>query len=439
VQPVPGLQGYRRFHKGLYGRPTLWKLLAGAGKRCTVFDATYTHPEEGFSGVQVFDWGTWARYWKPMSTPPGMLRRLERECGAYPLGLEALQVGLAPLDPDEIGKRLVEAAAAKTDAILWMMDQEPWDLLLALYCETHPAAHYCWPPGAAGNGGETGGEFRHLRALYEEIDCGIGRILERAGRDATVFVISGEGVGPNRAGWHLLPEVLRRLGFFAAPPPPEQGAGGGAPKKGVVGRLKNLVRPETRKAIAGRLPHGLRDAINRRLDSAGVDWSRTRAFCLPTDLEGCIRLNLKDREPKGMVAPGAEAERVSRELADALLELSNPRTGRPAVREVVLTDSLFPGERRPYLPDLIVVWSDEAEITELHSPRIGTVGAPSPDGRTGTHTPPGFAVTRGLSVARGETREGGSVFDLVPTVLGEFGVPPPPGLDGKGWSDRRGG
>ncbi|RPJ40369.1 MAG: hypothetical protein EHM19_13785, partial [Candidatus Latescibacterota bacterium] len=366
VQPAPGLQGSRRFHEGIYGRPTFWKTLSNAGYRCGVLDATYTHPEEGFSGTQVFDWGTWAKYWKPMSVPSGALRALRRACGGSPLPFDALQVGLSALGAEEMGERLVRAAAAKTAAALWLLDRGPWDLFFFLYCETHPAAHYCWPGRETGTEGAGRGEaFARLRHIYEEVDGGIGRVLDRAGREATVFVVSGAGVGPNRAGWHLLPEAMRRFGFLAAPPPPAEGAGGPPPKKGLVGRAKGLLRPETRKAIAGRLPHGWRDAINRRLDSAGVDWAGTKAYCLPTDLEGCIRINMKGREPKGIVGPGDEFDRVAREIADALRTLVNPRTGRPAVREVVFTDDRFPGERRPYLPDLVVVWSDEADIDEL--------------------------------------------------------------------------
>ena len=38
-QPAPGLQGYQRFHQGLYGRPSFWRLLGDAGIRCIVLDA----------------------------------------------------------------------------------------------------------------------------------------------------------------------------------------------------------------------------------------------------------------------------------------------------------------------------------------------------------------------------------------------------------------
>ena len=61
-------QGYQRFHQGLYGRPTFWRLLGDAGIRCIVLDAPYTQLEDGFSGCQVIDWGTWA-YLGPTSTP----------------------------------------------------------------------------------------------------------------------------------------------------------------------------------------------------------------------------------------------------------------------------------------------------------------------------------------------------------------------------------
>ena len=88
-QPAPGLQGYQRFHDGLYGRPTFWRLLDAAGRRCTVFDAPYTHPEPGFAGTQLFDWGTWAHYLAPQSTPQSMLRRSRarlRQLSARPRG-----------------------------------------------------------------------------------------------------------------------------------------------------------------------------------------------------------------------------------------------------------------------------------------------------------------------------------------------------------------
>ncbi len=440
LQPAPGLQGYRRFGRDQYGQPTFWRILSGAGRKCTVMDATYTHPEKGFQGIQVYEWGTWAWYWKPMSRPAGIMRKLRRHCGEYPLGLEAHRLGLAAFDPVELRDRLVRAAAAKTEAVLWLMDQAPWELFLTVFCETHPAAHYCWPADGVSDGIDPSGPaIEPLRDVYQAVDRGIGRILERVGRETTVFIISGDGVGSNESGWHLLPEVLRRLGFFAGPGsagPENHGQnenGEGEGSGSLLKRVKNLVPADFRKSVAECLPNGIRDAINRRMDAAGVDWSKTRAYCLPTDLEGCIRINLKGREPQGAVAPGEEYRRVCGELTEALLQLTNPSTGRPAVHKVVQTEEIFPGDRRHYLPDLVVLWSEGTEISALRSEKIGTVSGPSPDARTGTHRPPGFVILRGPSISGGRLGEEGHITDLAPTVLEQLGVVPPATMDGKPW------
>jgi predicted AlkP superfamily phosphohydrolase/phosphomutase len=428
-QPAPGLQGAQRFSSDQYGYPPVWQLLSQAGKRCVVFDAPYTHPHTPPGGAQIFEWGTWAHYWKPMSHPPRLMRQLQRSCGAYPLGWEANQVGLAHLDALNLQQRLVRAAAAKARAARWLMAQTPWDLFLLVFGETHPAAHYCWPLGQAP--ADTGdAAYDQLRAVYEAIDRAIGEVLAGLPEDVTVFIVSGDGVGPNYSGWHLLPEVLQRAGFTAGPvrqdiPGPQ--------KTDMLKRLRDCIPSDLRQTVSRHLPTRWQDALMRRWATAGIDWSRTRAFCLPTDLEGCIRLNVKGREPHGIVMPGAEYAKVCEEITDALQWLMNRLNGQPAVRQVINTEEALPGERRHSLPDLIVLWAEDAEITEVYSPALGTVQAPSPDVRTGTHRAPGFMLVRGPGVPQGQTLEGAQVTDLAPTLLAQFAVSVPPHMDGHVW------
>ena len=419
-QPAPGQQGWLKFTGDQYGRPTFWQLLSHAGVRCTVFDAPYTHPEAGSDALQIIDWGSWAPYWKPASLPPGVIRRL----GRYPLGFHALEVGMGPLDPEEMRGRLVAAARAKTDAACRLMDEHEWDLFFAVFGETHAGAHYCWDP--AEPAAEGGTAQPRLRDVYEEIDRGIGRLIASAGPDVAVYVVSTDGVGPNHAGWHLLPEVLRRLGYLAEPsadPAPD----GRRAKRSFdpVRLLRDALPRDFRKALARRLlPDAVRHRLARRVDTAAIDWSRTRAFCLPTDLEGYIRINLRGREPQGIVAPGEDYRRVCDELVAALGALVNPATGRPAVRAVVRSDDAFPGPRRAYLPDLVVLWNGEAAVSAVASAGVGTVSGASPDGRPGTHTAPGFLLRAGADPGT-EAGERGHVRDLAPELLERFGVAVP--------------
>jgi len=182
--------------------------------------------------------------------------------------------------------------------------------------------------------------------------------------------------------------------------------------------------------VSRHLPAALRDKLMKKGAAAAVDWSRTRAFCLPTDLEGCIRINLCGREPEGIVA-AEDLERTCDELAAVVLELVNPATGRRAVRDVVRVARDFPGERAAYLPDLVVSWDESAPIAALSSPATGTVSAPSPDGRTGTHRAPGFLIARGPGFAAGQQLAGARVSDFAPTVLQRLGLELPAALEGR--------
>jgi predicted AlkP superfamily phosphohydrolase/phosphomutase len=181
------------------------------------------------------------------------------------------------------------------------------------------------------------------------------------------------------------------------------------------------------------MPTGLRDSLAKRVDTASIDWSRTKAFCLITDLEGCIRVNLKGREPLGIVEPGAEYDRLVGELVAALMELVNPATGAPAVTRVIRADDAFKGQRRDWLPDLVVHWAREAPISALASPRIGTISGLSPDRRPGTHAGPGFAVVAGPGIGAGSLGNAAHIFDLAPTVLARLGVSPPGHMSGRPW------
>lgn len=419
-QPAPGHQGYVKFGEGLYGRPTMWNLLGRAGRRCTVFDAPYTHAETGSEAAQVFDWGTWARYGRRGSSPARLIRRLDRACGRYPLGFEALDVGLGPLDPDEMRVRLADAARAKAGAAAWLAQQTEWDLFLVVFGETHAAAHYCWDPEAEA------GEQPALSAVYEAVDCGIGSLLKAAGPGTATMVVSGDGVGTNRAAWHHLPEVLRRLGYLSEPAMEpeggEGGPGGASGSKDPIRLLRDALPKDFRKSLARRLPDALRHRLAQRVDMAAIDWSETRAYCLPTDLEGYVRINLEGREPQGIVSPGEEYDRVCDDLAAALGGLADAATGRPAVREVIRADDAFPGARRDRLPDLIVVWDTAGPLETLTSSAVGTVSGPSPDARPGTHAPTAFVLRDGDD---GPAVEPGHICDLAPYVLSRFGAPIP--------------
>jgi len=66
------------------------------------------------------------------------------------------------------------------------------------------------------------------------------------------------------------------------------------------------------RSLKGQVPQAL-TSFNKI--ASRIDWSRTRAYC-PSAPGSGLWINLKGREPEGIVSPGAEYERVVKEFAE---------------------------------------------------------------------------------------------------------------------------
>src|SRR5262249_28584649 len=206
-QPQPGRQQAKHIGPDQYGAPPFWQILDQAGKRSIVLDAPETFPAAGFSGVQVFEWGTWAWYWKRMTTPVEIERQLSDKFGSHPLKLEAKRLGLGMPDVGYLHRQLVASTVQKANITKWLMHSRPWDLFLVVFAEPHAAGHYLWPknaPVSRSHDSEPGySPATKLRDIYAAVDAAMAEIIKECGDDTTVFVISGDGVAPNHCAWQL--------------------------------------------------------------------------------------------------------------------------------------------------------------------------------------------------------------------------------------------
>jgi predicted AlkP superfamily phosphohydrolase/phosphomutase len=82
-----------------------------------------------------------------------------------------------------------------------------------------------------------------------------------------------------------------------------------------------------------------------------VDWSRTKAYAMGL---GDIYVNLRGREGKGIVAPGAEYEAVRDEIRRKLLTLVDPKTGQRAVSRIFTREEAYGSFDADVIPDLFV-------------------------------------------------------------------------------------
>jgi predicted AlkP superfamily phosphohydrolase/phosphomutase len=202
-----------------------------------------------------------------------------------------------------------------------------------------------------------------------------------------VIALSPLGMTANTSRADFLPGMLDAV------------LGGGRPSRGTSRRgslwgIRGAVPTSWRASVAAALPDDLALALTARLELRGVDWERTRAFAVPSDTNGYVRLNLRGRERRGIVAP-ADADALLDEIVAGLTTFVD-ESGRPAVAEVVRTaEALAPGAGRDLLPDLVVRWdaSPSSGLRRMSSPTYGEVVRPGAGtGRSGNHDDEAWAV-----------------------------------------------
>jgi len=191
------------------------------------------------------------------------------------------------------------------------------------------------------------------------------------------------------------------------------------------------------------LPRSVQERLSLRWKTSGISWSRTRAFLIENSNEGYVRINLKGREPQGIVEPGREYQELCEEIYQTVKTMTNPANGALAARTVYKTDDLYQGPCRSHMPDIIIHWNDGAKITtELVTAKYGIArskesGCAVAPFYTGNHRPNAFMISSGPEIPQGAVCEGTSILDLAPTILDHFGIKPAAHMDGRVLSELR--
>ena len=174
-----------------------------------------------------------------------------------------------------------------------------------------------------------------------------------------------------------------------------------------------------------------REALAFRQATHLIDWSRTRAYRVPLQYpaEG-IEINVRGRQPQGVVEPGAEYERLREEIIAALRELRDPATGRAVVREVWRREEVYPTGDLDAVPDIVCLLEEGIDAGSDLQRVFTDVPLADLERLNGDHTMEGIAILWGAGVRAGH-RLALHLLDLPPTLLWAMGLPVPEDMDGR--------
>jgi predicted AlkP superfamily phosphohydrolase/phosphomutase len=403
----------------------------GPGIRSAILDVPFsTIPEPGFNGIYLNGWQAHDDFGK-LALPASLHRDLQRNFGRPAMGPEIF----GPQDARTLERQLRESVGSLeqlAEIAADILDRESPDLTLAVLGGTHRAMHYLWSLDEADVSGLAPDRLDRLHRacaeVYEAADRAVGKILRSAPSDARVAVFALHGMGRNRGWAEHFGKILAHI--HARGRDVEQ-------KEGAIYRLKRALPWRLVRQVTMRLPSSVNHALIPIWSRNMLDWSQTRFFALPLDLNGYIRINVKGREAKGVVEPGAELENLIDELTEDLLALTDLRDGSPIVAGVDrVDDAVGPSApRRDVLPDLVARWTDSySSGSPGVRTRYGEVRwdpeAPLPSGRSGNHVQGGWLVASGPGISNRTLTEPLNTLDVAPTLMEWLGVEVPAYMEG---------
>jgi len=421
--------------------PFLWRLLDEQGIRSIVMDAFLTCPLRDFSGIQIVDWGSWTWFSGQEILPESIKQTIRRQFGAYPAENHS-KVGMTPpTDPLGFRRRLLKGVQKKSEVAQWLMDSQDWEFFLLVFGECHAAGHYFWhymDPDYVAYPQQADEELRSaLRDVYVALDSAVGELLARCDERTTVYLVSGDGMGPNYSGSHILNALLERMRLINVRSEGQDDAPA-MQKKRLSSTLRAMVPKDLRALISKHvLPRSVNEKLSMHWKTADISWASTKAFVIENANEGYLRVNLKGREPEGVVERDDEYDAICDALLDVAASMTNPDNGRRAAAQVHKTSQLFSGPCACNFPDVIINWDPEAKITKsLSTGKYGVVAADEAGFAvspyyTGNHRGNAFVVAQGPTVPAGSVLDGASILDLAPTILSHFGVAVPEHMDGR--------
>ncbi|MBN1697059.1 MAG: alkaline phosphatase family protein [Spirochaetales bacterium] len=410
--------------------PVLWDLIGKYGKKSCIVNVMMTYPPKDINGVIISGGLTpeKARFYSPETISPEIKEIIDRYIITPYGGYDFFRDNYT----DYI-ERYIRVAEKQKDVTLGLMRKVDWDLCMVLFSCTDGVQHMVWKfidkRSPLWKESYSGIENPFV-AFYKKIDSFIGELVNQCDKHTTIIVCADHGFGPFYARINLN-NFLQKHHYLAFR------------KTYLIGIKQLMLKHNISLVRARRIAHKLRitklkqrfrDEKQKTLGRAALslydlDMTNTKAYAVGT--YGQIYINLKGRDPSGIVMPGREYERLRDEIILHLMNLKDPATGKTVIKEVKKKEELYSGFYSDNAPDLVAIpergYSPNGSIFFTSGNILETT-----DYASATHeVESGICILAGNNIKSNQNPFSPvSIMDICPTVLALLSVPIPDYLDG---------
>jgi predicted AlkP superfamily phosphohydrolase/phosphomutase len=290
---------------------TVWDILGRAGRASVVCAVPPAFPPKSIHGSMIGCFLTPSD--RSQYTYPASLRdEIGRLVGEYLVDV----MNFRSEDKEHIRRSCHEMTEKRFTVIRHLMQNRDWDFFGAVEIGSDRMQHGLWRYHDRSHPHhDPESPFRWaIRDYYSMIDDQIGSVLELAGDDTAVMIVSDHGA-KTAVGFVCVNDWLIREGLLAVESAPSEAT---------------------------------------PFSKVGVDWSKTVAWG-EGGYYARIFMNVRGREPEGIVAP-EDYEKVRDELAERLRSIPGP-DGAPLDTNVYKPEEIYRAVNN-VAPDLIVYFGD---------------------------------------------------------------------------------
>jgi predicted AlkP superfamily phosphohydrolase/phosphomutase len=414
--------------------PTLWSLLSDAGRRVCVYNVPMTYPPEVVNGIVIGGMPT-PSVQAPFTYPPHLYEEISQQVDEYILYPDPGQA-YSDSGVDAFLHRLYKTTENRLKVLRFLRNKEDWDFFMVVFNGTDAVQHALWKymspehpqhdPAKAPKYGNAILEF------YQYLDTWLAQLLEDVDEDTVLMLMSDHGAGPFRKFIHLN-NWLRKQGWLKLKGGPKARTkaalfrAGFTPMK-VYNLLMQLGLGALKREVVRGKGQGLLKSLFLCFDD--VDWSRTVAYSLGN--VGQIYLNVRGREPQGIVEPGIGYEASRNQIIRRLAELRDPETGERVIEEIYRREEVYSGRHLDRAADILFI-PKNLEYFGFGEYEFGSnqIIEKVVRGISGTHRMNGMFMLKGQPIRRGVQLKGAAIIDLAPTILYLMAMPVPEDMDGR--------
>lgn len=383
----------------------LWSLASDAGRGVVVVNVPMTFPATAVNGLMVsgMDAPTLAGAVHPASATATVLAI------SPDYRIDAMSHWFD--DRDEFADRLLAMHRARHRLAVELLHSRRPELFICVYVLADRVQHVAWsePPSS------------EVVAAYQTLDGAVADYLDSLGEDDSLVIVSDHGFQELRSEI-CLNQLLEQAGLLVLD---RQRC-----RQLLDRHRRRLTLSRGRRAGDHASPWGLPP---RALWFDAVDWSRTR--CAAFGLMGNMMLNLRGRDPQGLVLPGADAAAVLRTAEQAVADRLR---GERVIAHPVDWDHRR--SRRVDPPDAVL------EIDGYHISTWGGREFYAPDsaeyepresaaGHTGVHSPDAVLIAMGRGFEPRVERGTADALDIVPTLADLLALDLPDRFSGRSLVD----